>query len=173
MTAVNARALSMALVGGIATMLFYSEGFLIWAGLVGWAAFLSAGGDVAAFRKSVIGTTFGAILGWVTLLLMLFVVTPDGSWLWMPRTGLAVAVSLLLLGLAGNIGALSDIPLALYGYAAVIGGSTIVVEEVTRAQKLLSLHQYNPLILVVLSMVGGAVCGLVSNKLAGSLARKA
>ena len=173
MTAVNARALSMALVGGIATVLFYSEGFLLWAGLVGWAAFLSAGGDGAAFKKSVIGTSFGALLGWVTLLLMLYVTIPDGSWLWMPRTGLAVAVSLLILGLAGSSKALSDIPLALYGYATLIGGSTIVVEEVTRGEKLLALHQYNPLILVVLSMFGGAVFGLASKKLADTLTSKA
>jgi hypothetical protein len=173
MTAVNARALSMALVGGIATVLFYSGGFLLWAGLVGWAAFLTAGGDGAAFKKSVISTTFGAALAWLTLLIMIYVTIPEGSWLWMPRTGIAMAVSLLILGMAGRSKALSDIPLALYGYAALIGGSTIVVEEVTRAQKFLALHQYNPLILVVLSMFGGAVCGLVSNKLADSLARKA
>jgi hypothetical protein len=172
MTAVNARALSMGLVGGIATVLFYSGGFLLWAGLVGWAAFLSAGGDGAAFKRSVISTTFGAVLAWATLLIMIFVTIPEGSWLWMPRTGLSLAVSLCLLVLAGRIKALSDLPLALYGYAALIGGSTIVVEEMTRAEKFLALHQYNPLILVVLSMIGGAVCGLVSNKLADGLTRK-
>jgi hypothetical protein len=162
----------MALFGGIALILFRTQGLLLWAGFVAWAAFLDAGGDGAALKKTIVGNIFGAFMAWVALLLVLYVVVPAGSWLWMPRTALAVAVTLLVLGLAARSELLSHVPSSLYGYAAVFGSWAVVVPDSPGPERLTDLHLYNPIIVVVISMVIGAVFGLLSNKLADSLAAK-
>jgi hypothetical protein len=172
MTRSTARALSTALIGGIATALLLSQGLLLWAALIAWAAFLEAGGDGAAMKKTIVGTLFGAVLGWVALLLMLYVVIPEGTWLWMPRTGFAVAVTLLVLVLATRFEAFASLSLSLYGYAAVLATSAMVIEGLTGPQRLTGLHLYNPLLLTILSMIAGSVLGLISVKLAEAMAKE-
>jgi len=172
MPPLTARAVSMALLGGVAIVLFLSQGFLMWAGFIGWAAFIEAGGDGAAFKKSVSGNIFGALVAWAALLAAVSVSVPVGGWLWMPRTGLAVAISLFVLVYASRLELLSRVSASLLGYAAVFGAATLAVAEVTGPERLTGLHAYNPLLVAVISMVGGAVFGLASGKLAEAMTKK-
>ena len=172
MSPLTARSVSMALVGGVAAVLLYSQGFLVWPALIAWAAFLDAGGDVSAVKRTIIGNVFGACLAWVTLLVALNVTFPSDSQMWIPRTAIAIAISLLLLVLATRIEALSRLSTSLYGYAALFGAYIIAVEGRTALEGLTSQHLNNPLILVVVSMVVGAVGGLASNRLAEAMAKK-
>ena len=168
MSAPTARALSMALVGGVTAILLFTQGLLVWAGFLAWGAFIAAGGDGAALKQTITGNLVGAALGWLALLLMIFIVMPADSWLWMPRTGAAIAVTLFILCM---IPGGSSLPTKLYGYAAVLGASVRVVVDVTSGQRILGLHQYNPFLEVAISMVAGAVAGFLANKLAGSLSK--
>lgn len=172
MPPLTARALSTALLGGVAIVLFLTQGLLMWVGFIGWAAFIEAGGDGSAFMKTITGNIFGALLAWAALLVAVSVSVPADGWLWMPRTGLAVAISLFALVYASRFAPLARISTSLLGYAAVFGTAAIAVAEVTGAERLTRFHLYNPLIVTVLSMVGGAVFGLMSNKLADALTKK-
>ncbi len=171
MSSLTARSVSMGLVGGLAAILLYSQGFLVWAALIAWAAFLDAGGDTAALKRTVTGTVFGAILAWVTLVLALNFEVAVETQLWIPRTAIAVAISLLILGLSTRIAALSRLSTSLYGYGALFGAYIITIEGRTALESLSSRHLNNPLILVAVSMAVGAVCGLISNRLAEALAK--
>jgi hypothetical protein len=172
MSSQGARSVSMALVGGVAAMLFFSQGLLVWAGFVGWAAFLDAGGDSAALSKTIAGTVFGALLAWAALIVNAEIPVPPEGWLWIPRIGACVAVSLLILVLAGRSSMLSRVSTSLLGYAAVFGATAEIIAGQMGTGMLLSAHQANPLVNAVLSMVLGTIFGLVSNKFTEALSKK-
>jgi hypothetical protein len=69
--------------------------------------------------------------------------------------------------LGAKIPAFSAIPAAVYGYAA-----TVAFTLLTNAAGALTVPSLaNPAIVVALSMVAGAVFGLISEQLAGALAK--
>lgn len=152
-------------------MIYLSLGLLFWAGIIAWAACLEAGGDSDAVRKTIAATTFGAIMAGVSLAVALMVpVSPEG-WAWVPRAAITVVLTLLVVGMGTRVAMLSRLTAALYGYAAVYAAYFIVVAELSGLDRLTSPHLYNPVIAVVISMVGGAVCAPVSNKLAAALSK--
>jgi hypothetical protein len=162
----------MAVLGGFAVVLFATQGLLGWAGFIAWGGFLAAGGDTAACKKTVAGNIFGAILAWVALMIAQQIYVAPESWLWMPRLAFAVAVTLLILCLAAKVELLSHLPSGLLGYAAVFGAFSAPIMNLNGMQRLSGLHMYNPFIQVSLSMVAGAVVGLISAKLADALSKK-
>ena len=167
MSQLAALSVSIAFLGGIATILYQWQGLLIWAGFIAWAAFFGAGGDAAALKKTIAGCVFGAIIAWVAWMILLS--WPVEGWLWMPRNGVVVAVTVLILGLASRVELLSHLPASVYGYAATFAAKSVVARETVGTAQLTGLHLDNPLINVALSMVGGALLGLASAKLAGAL----
>jgi len=172
MSPMTARAVSIALLGGIVATLFPTQGLLNWAGLIAWGGFLAAGGDNAALMKTIAGNIFGAFLAWAALMIMHVIYVAPDSWLWMPREAVAVAVTLLALALAAKVELLSHLLAGLTGYAAVFGAFSIPIMDLGGLTRLTGLHMYNPLIQVPMSMVVGAVVGLISVKLAGALSKK-
>jgi hypothetical protein len=173
MSPMTARAVSMALLGGVVAVLFQTQGLLSWAGFIAWGGFLAAGGDTTALKKTIVGNIFGAFLAWSALMMMFQVYVAPDSWLWMPRAGIAMAVTLLVLSLAAKVELLSHIPAGLIGYAAVFGAFSIPLRpDLTGLERLTGLHLYNPFIQVPISMVAGAVVGLIAVKLAGALSKK-
>jgi hypothetical protein len=172
MSRMIARAVSMAVLGGVLAALFPTQGLLSWAGFVAWGVFLAGGGDLGALKKTVAGNIVGAFLAWAALVLMhQFPVAPD-SWLWMPRMGIAVALTLLVLGLAAKVELLSFVPAGLTGYGAVFAAFYVPIRDLTALARLTGLHLYNPFIQVPTSMLAGAVVGWVAVKLAGALGRE-
>lgn len=171
MSPLTARSVSMALVGGVAAVLLYSQGFLVWPALIAWAAFIDAGGDSAALKRTIIGNAFGAGLAWITLVISLSIAVADEGRMWIPRTGITIAISLFILVLASRVSALSRVSLSIYGYAAVFGAYILAIEGRTALQGLTGAHLNNPLVLVVISMVAGAVCGVASNRLATAMTK--
>jgi hypothetical protein len=173
MSSQSAKSVSMALVGGVAAMLFFRFGLLIWAGFVAWAVFVGTGDDSAALQKTIAGTIFGAVIAWVAFMLNLMVAVPAEGWLWVPRIGVAIAITLLIIGMVSSrVSALSSLPAALAGYAGVFGGMATAIAGQSDATVLNSPHLHNPLINVVISMVGGALFASASKKLAGSLTKQ-
>jgi hypothetical protein len=170
MSPLVALSVSIALLGGIATMLYQWQGLLIWAGFIAWAAFFGAGGDTAALKKTIAGNVFGAIVAWVAWVILLSWPI-EGSW-WIPRNGVVVAVTVLILGLASRVELLSNLPANVYGYAATFAAKSVVGRDVPGVAQVTGLHLDNPVINVTLSMVGGALLGLASAKLAGALTAK-
>jgi hypothetical protein len=171
MSLATARAVCLGLIGGTMAVLFYTQGLVVWAGFIAWASFLESGGDGAALKKTITGNLIGAVVGWVALVVMLYLTIPVGTWLWMPRTGFTLALALLVLALAANMMRMASIPSALYGFAAVLGVSAAAVPAWVSGQRLIALRQYNPVVATILSMVGGALCAYVADKLAARLAK--
>ena len=172
MSPLTARAVSMALLGGLTAPLFLAGGLLEWAAFIAWGGFLAAGGDSAALRKTIPGYVFGAFLAWVAMMLRNQVDVSTGMWLWMPRAGIAAGTTLLILGLATKVELLSYLPAGLIGFAAVFGAISIPLMGMTGYERLNGMHLYNPFIQVVVSLIGGAIVGLLSVKLAEALTKK-
>ena len=172
MPAATARALSMGLVGGALAILFYTQGLLPWAAFIGWASFLHAGEDTAALKKSILGNTIGAVIGWVVLVSIMLVIVEEGSWLWMPRTGLMLVVALLILGLLARGGGTERLTSALCGFGAVFGAASAAVPVWVTGTPLTALRLHNPVVATIISMAGGAIAGLIALRLAGAMSRE-
>jgi len=167
----SARAVSTAVVGGLAAMVFFRFGLLVWAGLLAWAVLVPGGDEPGALQKTIAGTTFGAIMAWVAFMLNLLVSVPAEGWLWVPRIGVAVGITLLILCLATGIPLLSRLSASLAGYAALFGGMATAIAGMSDSSILNTPHLSNPLINVVISMAGGALFASAAKKLEASFTK--
>jgi hypothetical protein len=172
MTPLTARAVSIALLGGAAAVLFATQGLVSWVAVLGWGGYVAAGGDSTALKRTIAAGLLGALLAWVALLIRHQFVVPPDSWLWMPRAGIAVAVTLFVLGMATKVDLFSHLPSGFIGYAAVFGTFAIPDSAAAGQERLMGLHLYNPFIQASLSLVAGAVLGAISVAVAGVLSKK-
>jgi len=143
---------------------------LVWAGFIAWGCYFHTGGDTAALQKTIAGTVYGAVLGWVALLL---VVNNPAS---LPGTIAApvyVAVTVFLLVIVAGQTLLSVVPANVYGYAGIVAYSlqTPTADGAGPLASLTATSFANPLILLAVSYVVGAVLGMLSGKLAGALGK--
>jgi hypothetical protein len=171
MDLITALSVSIGLLGGIAAWLFLGPlgglGLSIWAAFIAWATFYHCGGKEAGLQKTIVHNIFGAIMGWIALLLVTQV--PLGASLGVPLwAGICVAVTVFVLVYAAKSPMLSDIPASVFGYAAVaaFGLAGGKLGSVTAASF------ENPLINIVVSLVIGALFGYVSEKAAGAIVKK-
>ena len=167
---VTALAISIGLLGGIATYLFLSDplmlGLQIWAAFIGWASFYHCGGKGEGFVSSVLANLWGVV--WGALTLLAFSQLPLGESLSPPVwAGICVAVGVGLMILGSNISIFSAIPATVYGYAATVALAFLTTSGVGN---LAMPTMENPAVIIAISMVVGAVFGIVSEKLAGALA---
>ena len=170
MSARIATALSVGVLAGIATWIFLAVGtILIWAAFVAWACFFHCGGDTDALKTTIIGNIFGVVAGWVAALLIVYVPLggelPPGLW-----AGIVVLVTVVIVCLASAVPALASIPASVYGYACVFAFLLQTPEQLTQAA-LVSPSVDNVLVVVIVSMVIGAVFGWASGQLAGALTK--
>ncbi len=171
MSQLVALSVSIGVLGGIATILYLKTGLLIWAGFMAWACFFHSGGDSNAFKNTVVCNLWGAVCAWVGALLIL---SPMSAALSTPVwAGIMVGITVLVLCLGAHIKALSSIPASVYGYAAVFGYLLGNMSANMTKENLMSAGMGNALILVFVSMLVGAIFGLVSGKVAGALTKKA
>ena len=169
MDLITALALSIGVLGGLATYVFLSPlgmGLQIWAAFIGWASFYHCGGKTQGLTSSTLANLWGVLWGALTL----FAVTQTGMGdslglpLW---AGICVAVGVALMILGAKIPIFSAIPAQVYGYAA-----TVAFTLLTNAAGALTLPELaNPAIIVALSLVAGNVLGYISEALASTLAR--
>jgi Protein of unknown function (DUF1097) len=145
---------------------------LVWAGFIAWGCYFHTGANSNALNKTIAGTAYGAIIGWIALLIIVNVAVPSLGVLW---PALIVGVTVFLLVIVASINALSVVPANVYGYAAIVAYSlqtTPPPPATGPLQNLTSGSFANPLILLIVSLVIGALFGLASNKLSGMLAKK-
>lgn len=171
MSSLLALSVSIGLLGAIATVLFLKFGLLIWAGFIAWACFFQSGGNTAGFRSTIVCNIFGAFLAWIAAIVI--VSFPYASSLTLPVwAGIMVGLTVLVLCLSAQVPALSSIPASVYGYASVFAYLLQTPDAMTR-DKLMSPSFVNAFVLVALSMIVGAVFGLVSSKMAAALTTEA
>jgi len=172
MTKVVALSFSIAVLGAVWAFLALGplSGFvLVWAGFIGWGCFFQSGADSNALVKTVIGTAYGALLAWIALLIIVYVPMPDLGTIW---PAIVVGVTVFFLVIVASIDQLSVVPANVYGYAALVGYSLhqpSAAPATGPLQNLLSPSFANPLVLLIVSMVIGALFGYASDQVAKAL----
>lgn len=163
MDLILALAVSIGLLGGISTYLFLTVGTIqIWIAFIAWASFYHCGGGADGLKKSVTANVWGAIVGFVALLLI-FKVDPGLPGVLWPSIVVALTAFVLVLG--AKVPALGAIPASVYGYAAIAGYGLLSGADIA------AVTLANPLVCTVVSMVVGALFGIVSEKFAGIMTK--
>jgi len=173
MSKVTALSLSIAVLGGVWAFLALGPlaGFvLVWAGFIAWGCYFHTGGDNAALQKTIAGMIYGAVLAGIALLLVV------NNPIALPAVIAApvyVAVTVFFLVIVANVNLLSAVPANVYGYAATVAYAlqTPTVEGAGPLASLMTPSFANPVILLSVSYVLGAVFGMISGKVAGMLGK--
>jgi Protein of unknown function (DUF1097) len=145
---------------------------LVWAGFIAWGCYFHTGANGNALNKTIAGTVYGAIIGWIALLIIVNVAVPSLGVVW---PAIVVGATVFLLVIVASMNALSVVPANVYGYAAIVAyalQTPSTPPDMGPLQNLTSVSFANPLILLIVSLVVGALFGLASNKLSGMLAKK-
>lgn len=167
MSKLTALSLSIAVLGGIWAYLALGPlaGFvLVWAGFIAWGCYFQTGGDNAALQKTIIGMIYGAVLAGVALFLV--GLNPLG----LPGVAgpaVYIAVTVFFLVIVAGCSLLSTVPANVYGYAATAAYAL----QTADAGSVTALDMSNPVLLIALSTVLGAVFGMVSGKAADALGK--
>ena len=168
MDLIVALAISIGALGGIATWISLGPlaGYLqIWAIFIAWACFYHCGGKETGLKNTIICNIAGAVVAWVALLIVTNTggigdALPGGLW-----AGIVVGVTVFVLVLLAKVPALATIPAMVYGYASVAAFGLLAADaDVTAA------NFTNPLVIIIVSMVVGAILGYISEKIAGAIA---
>ena len=169
MSANSALAISVGVLGAIATWLFLGPlgGMLaIWAAFIAWGCFFHCGGSESGLQSAILGNIAGAIIAGITL----WVATQTGLGdkiglpLW---AGICVGVGVAAMVLLANVEIFAAIPAQVYGFASVVALTLLG----NGAGNLSAPAMANPVVVIILSMIVGAIFGWVSEKVAGMLAK--
>ena len=161
MDLITALAVSIGLLGAVATYLFLTIGTIqIWIGFLGWASFYHCGGGVDGLRKSVGANLWGVVMAFVALLVITKINPGLPGPLW-PSIVVGVTAGILVLG--AKIPAFGAIPASVYGYASTAGYGLLSGASLT------DVNLANPLVCAAVSLVIGGLFGIVSERLAGML----
>ena len=175
MSKLLALSLSIAVLGAVWAFLALGplSGFvLVWAGFIAWGCFFHSGADEKALSKTIVGNAYGAVLAWIALLIIVHVPMPALGTVW---PAIVVGVTVFFLVIVASVDLLSVVPANVYGYAATVAYSLhqgAGADGIGPLQRLTTASAANPLVLLIVSMVFGAVFGYASAKLAGALSSK-
>lgn len=163
-----ALSISIGVLGGIAAAICLGPlaGIVsIWAVFIGWACFFAIGGDTEALQNTIVCNILGAVIAWIGLLVFLGIPLADA--LTMPVwAGIVVAVTVFVMCLLANVEVFSSIPASVLGYASVAVYALQTENALTMYALTSGMVDY---ILVAISLVVGAILGLISGKIGGAL----
>ena len=168
MSKLTALALSIAVLGGVWAFLALNPlagVALVWVGFIAWGCYFAAGADNAALQKTIAGMIFGAVMAGIALYLVSSGMLGGLGALAAP---IIIAVTVFPLVAVAGMNLLSVVPANVYGYAATAG----LALTANTAGNATAMDMTNPVILVAISTVLGAVFGMVSGKASGMLGAK-
>lgn len=172
MKSLNALAISISVLGALATFLALgplSGVYLIWAAFVAWGAFYALGADIAALRKLIVCGVFGALVAWLVAVVILTV--PMAGSLGLPLwAALVVGAGVVVVVLAANVPALATIPATVFGFASSFA-YLLQTPDMLKPEVLLSFSMKNSLVVISVSLVAGAVFGLLSARWGAAMTR--
>ena len=164
----TALAISVGVLGAIATWLFLGPlggALAIWAAFIAWGCFFHCGGKESGLQSAILGNVAGAIVAGITLYAALQ--TGVGDTLGVPIwAGICVGIGVAVMVLLANIPLFASIPAQVYGFASVVALTLMG----NGAGNLMTGSLANPVVVIILSMIVGAIFGYVSEKVAGMLA---
>jgi hypothetical protein len=172
MKSLNALAISISVLGALATFLALgplSGVYLIWAAFVAWGAFYALGADIAALQKLIVCGIFGALVAWAVAVVILTV--PMAGSLGLPLwAALVVGAGVVVVVLAANVPALATIPATVFGFASSFA-YLLQTPDMLKPEVLLSFSMKNSLVVISVSLVAGAVFGLLSARWGAAMTR--
>ncbi len=170
MDLITALALSIGVLGGIATFVLLSPiglGLQIWVAFIAWATFYHCGGKEEGLTKALTNNIFGAVMALIALLLVTQI--PLGGALGVPLwAAVCVLITVFILVYAAKAPMLSDIPAGVLGYAAVAG----LALTGNKLGAVTSASLENPFVVGVISLIIGAILGYISQKVALALVKE-
>lgn len=172
MSKLLALAISIAVLGGVWAYLALGpfgmgDGdaeLLVWVGFIAWGCYFHSGADNAALQKTIVGMSYGAVIAGVALALV------GANPLGLPGAvgpAVYIAVTVFLLVIVANISLLSVVPANVYGYAATAAYAL----QTAGAGSVSAANLTNPVLLIILSTIIGALFGMASGKLAGAIGK--
>ena len=167
MSKLTALALSIAVLGGLWAFLALNPlagVALVWVGFIAWGCYFAAGADGAALQKTIAGMIFGAFMAGIALYL---VSSGMLSALGVLAAPFIIALTVFPLVAIAGVNLLSVVPANVYGYAATAG----LALTANTAGNATAMDLTNPVLLVAVSTVLGAVFGMISGKAAGAFAK--
>jgi hypothetical protein len=167
MSKLTALAVSIAVLGGIWAFLSLSPlagVALVWVGFIAWACYFHSGADNAALQKTIAGMSFGAVMAGIALYLVSSNALGGLGALGAP---IIIAATVFPLVIVASMSLLSVVPANVYGYAATAG----LALTAGTAGNATMMNLTNPVLLVIVSTVLGAVFGMISGKVAGMLGK--
>jgi hypothetical protein len=168
MSELLALSVSVAVLGGIWALIALgpiAAYALIWAGFIAAGCFFATGGDTKALTKTIVGMIYGAVIAWIALLIIAKVPVPSLGTVW---PAIVVGVTVFCLVIVASADLLSAVPANVYGYAALVGYTL----SAGKLDALTAPDNSNPLFLIVVSSILGAVLGYLMGQLAGVLKSK-
>ena len=166
MSKLTALALSIAVLGGVWAFLALNPlagAALVWVGFIAWGCYFHSGADTAALQKT-IDMIFGAVMAGIALALVSGGALGGLGALAAP---VIIAITVFPLVAVAGMNLLSVVPANVYGYAATAG----LALTAGTAGNSTAMNLTNPVILVAISTVLGAVFGMISGKVAGMLGK--
>jgi len=115
MSQLSALSVSIGVLGAVWAYLALGPlgGFvLVWAGFIAWGCYFHTGANSNALTKTIVGTAYGAFIGWIALLIIVNVSMPGLGTLW---PAIVVGVTVFLLVIVASINLLSVVPANVYG----------------------------------------------------------
>lgn len=162
MTAYLALAFSVGLLAILDTWLFgvpladFLPG-LVWISFIAWGCHFHSGGGVKGMTTAIVGMSFGALVGMVAVILAGGALAGLGDL----AAPVAVGLGAFVICLASAVPFLATIPASVYGFAAIAGPILLAGMTPTEA-----------IVPTVVSIVIGALFGIVSEYLANALTKK-
>ncbi len=172
MSSLLALSLSIAVLGGVWAFLALgplSAFVLVWAGFIAWGCYFHTGADNKALLKTICGNVYGILVAWIALLII-FKTGVGSAGVW--AIAIVVGVTVFFLVIVASIDPLSSVPANVYGYAATVAYSLQTTPDNAAAgplQNLLATTFANPVLLLVASMVLGAIAGYISAQAAKAI----
>jgi Protein of unknown function (DUF1097) len=167
MSKLTGLALSIAVLGGVWAFLALNPlavAALVWVGFIAWGCYFHSGADTAALQKTIAGMSFGAVMAGVAFYLLGTHMFDGLGALGAP---VVIAITVFPLVIVAGMNLLSVVPANVYGYAATAGYALTKAD----AGSVTAMDLTNPVLLVIISTVLGAVFGMISGKVAGMLGK--
>jgi len=135
----------------------------VWIGFVAWGAHFHCGGKIKGTQDAIVCMSFGAVIGMLAIYLAGYL----GA-LGQFAAPVAVGIGATVIVLSSSTAFLAAIPASVYGFASIaglwlLGGSALLGAGTAVGSALIP---------TILSIVVGAIFGIVSENLAGALTKK-
>ena len=162
MPALIALAVSVGVLAVAATWFFFvaavaAAHLQVWQAFIAWGCHYHSGGKITGTRNTIVCMSFGAVVGMAAVLLSIQLAS-----LGQLAAPISVGIGAAVICLASAIPLLSTIPASVYGFAAIAG--LILLDK--------SMTATTALLPTILSIIVGAIFGIVSEMLMNALKKK-